>query len=202
MASQAEAPGQREQARELGQRLRSLRRMRGMTLVQLAEVAGLSHSFLSQIERGQAMPSIGSLGRIAHAVGTSQIELLTPPSAPTRSNVVPTSAAPRGTYGDEAARLLVTHAGARFRPLSLTGFSQEFGEPFSHAEHEFLHVISGRVEIEIDGESTVLDEGDSVYYGSDVPHRWRAVDERGFHAIVVKEQPAATDATTLVQEDP
>ncbi|WP_062133366.1 helix-turn-helix domain-containing protein [Demequina aestuarii] len=202
MASPEGTPEQREQARELGQRLRALRRMRGMTLVQLAEKAELSHSFLSQIERGRAMPSIGSLGRIAHAVGTSQIELLTPPSAPTRSNVVPTAAAPRGTYGDEAARLLVTHAGARFRPLSLTGFSQEFGEPYSHAEHEFLHVISGRVEVEIDGEVSVLDEGDSVYYGSDVPHRWRAADDQGFHAIVVKEQPAASRTAPSAQEAP
>lgn len=201
MASPAEPWEPAEQTRELGGRLRALRRTRGMTLVQLAEVAQLSHSFLSQVERSQATPSIGSLGRIALALGTSPIELLSPVGTAGRSSVIPTTAAPRGTYGDEDARLLVTHPEARFRPLSLRGSRTEYGEPFSHAEHEFLHVISGRIEVEVDGEASVLEEGDSVYYGSNVPHRWRAVDEDGFHAMVVKEQPVPVADAAPDEED-
>ena len=49
------------QAERIGARIRQLRHARGMTLVQLADKAALSHPFLSQLERGRARPSISSL---------------------------------------------------------------------------------------------------------------------------------------------
>ena len=60
----------------LGARVRRLRRARGLTLAGLASAAGLSHPFLSKIERGLASPSMASLAQIARALGTSQLELL------------------------------------------------------------------------------------------------------------------------------
>src|SRR5215207_2194442 len=53
----------------LGARVRSLRRERGWTLKQLGHGAGLSHPFLSQLERGLARPSVGSVERISRALG-------------------------------------------------------------------------------------------------------------------------------------
>src|SRR5215210_5449080 len=52
----------------LGARVRSLRQERGWTLKQLGRKAGLSHPFLSQLERGLARPSLGSAERIARAL--------------------------------------------------------------------------------------------------------------------------------------
>src|SRR3546814_5614821 len=62
----------------LGASIRHLRHARGRTLVQLAEATGLSHPFLSQLERGLAQPSLSrseehtselqSLMRISYAV--------------------------------------------------------------------------------------------------------------------------------------
>ncbi len=54
---------------DLGARVRQLRRERGLTLKALGGEAGLSHPFLSQLERGLARPSVGSVERIAHALG-------------------------------------------------------------------------------------------------------------------------------------
>ena len=53
----------------LGARVRSLRQERGWTLKDLGREAGLSHPFLSQLERGLARPSVGSVERIARALG-------------------------------------------------------------------------------------------------------------------------------------
>src|SRR5438270_7394305 len=55
-------------ARELGQRIREVRRGKGMTLRDAADAAGVSESFLSQVERGLANPSVASLRRIADAM--------------------------------------------------------------------------------------------------------------------------------------
>jgi transcriptional regulator with XRE-family HTH domain len=55
-------------ALELGQRIREVRRKKSMTLREAAEAAGVSESFLSQVERGLANPSVASLRRIADAM--------------------------------------------------------------------------------------------------------------------------------------
>src|SRR5688572_29170358 len=64
------------QRAELGSTIRRLRKEQGLTLVQLAKLAQLSHPFLSQLERGLTHPSMRSLHRIALALGTTQQTLL------------------------------------------------------------------------------------------------------------------------------
>lgn len=55
----------------LGNRIRSFRRERGLTLGQLAEKAGISASYLSTIERGLKKPSIPALKQISDALHVS-----------------------------------------------------------------------------------------------------------------------------------
>src|SRR4051794_31182155 len=52
---------------ELGRRIRSIRESHGRSLRSVAEVAGVSESFLSQVERGVASPSVATLRAVANA---------------------------------------------------------------------------------------------------------------------------------------
>lgn len=190
-------------AQRIGSRIRRLRHARGLTLVQLAEAALLSHPFLSQLERGLARPSIGSLERIARALGSSQLELLSgdgllPAEAEPDGTVVPQSPVAlvrrgdgaTGHYGEGEARMLVTGA-RRFHPMEMAGRNREFGDHFAHAEDEFVHVVAGRVEFDL-GDSGLhrLEPGDSLYYAGGTPHRWRSLAADGYRLFVVKEIPA------------
>jgi transcriptional regulator with XRE-family HTH domain len=56
---------------QLGRKVRGLREARGLSLRSLAAKAGVSESFVSQVERGQANPSVASLRRISQALETS-----------------------------------------------------------------------------------------------------------------------------------
>ncbi|WP_194241568.1 helix-turn-helix domain-containing protein [Galbitalea soli] len=183
------------QAQRLGSRIRELRRARGLTLVQLAAQAELSHPFLSQLERGRARPSMTSLEKIARALGSSQLELLAVddevelPDEPTRTSLVRAGEGSRGHYGEGEARLLV-HGRRRFRPMEITGNNLVAADFFTHAEDEFLHVIEGTVLVELLGQdSHILSAGDSLYYVGGTPHRWSALDEAGYRLFVVKEKP-------------
>src|SRR6476646_792268 len=60
---------------DLGARIRTLRLARGATLRELAAQAGATESFLSQVERGVASPSIASVHRIARALDLSIAQL-------------------------------------------------------------------------------------------------------------------------------
>lgn len=62
---------------ELGMRIRSLRKQRGMTLDQVAKAAGTKLSHISEIERGHTYGSVALLYKVAAALGTTLAELLT-----------------------------------------------------------------------------------------------------------------------------
>ncbi len=182
------------QAERIGARIRRLRHARGLTLVQVAESAELSHPFLSQLERGLARPSIGSLEKIARALGSSQLELLADDDdergAQSPVSFVAADEGTTGHYGDGEARMLVTGR-RRFHPMEIVGTNREAADFFAHAEDEFVHVVAGRVEIDL-GEHGIhiLGAGDSLYYVGGTPHRWRALDATGYRLFVVKEHPA------------
>ena len=61
---------------QIGDRLREARQRSGLSLRALGELTGFSASFLSQVELGQTMPSLGSLQRIAEALGLTVSNLL------------------------------------------------------------------------------------------------------------------------------
>jgi len=183
-----------QQALAVGGRIRALRRARGLTLVQLAGEARLSHPFLSQLERGLTRPSMVSLEKIARALGSSQVELLAPVDgrrSDDQPGVVFVSAddGSTGSYGQASARLL-THGDRPFHPMEMTGYNRDPGEFFRHAEDEFVHVLAGRLQVDLGPEGTrLLETGDSLYYVGGTPHRWNAVDDGGYRLFVVKQRP-------------
>lgn len=176
------------QALSLGHRIRALRRARGFTLVRLAALAELSHPFLSQLERGLARPSMVSLEKIARALGSSQIELISA-FDDTTTALVRSDEGTIGHYAEGTARMLV-HGTRSFSPMEIAASNTEFGDTFVHEEDEFVHVISGVIEVDLGASTpTILRAGDSLYYGGGTPHRWRALEPGGYRLFVVKEKP-------------
>lgn len=185
-----------EQAERVGGRIRDMRRARSFTLVQLAEAAGLSHPFLSQLERGLARPSMASLERIARALGTSQVELLSvdeprrgrPPAQAV--SVVRAGTGTPGPYSEGTARMLVDGARA-FHPLEYHGDNAEYGDSFVHDEDEWMYALEGRVELDVTGRRPLtLEPGDAVYLSGGTAHRMRSPGGAPFRLLVVKEHPA------------
>src|SRR5215475_13066813 len=69
---------------DVGQRLRAIRLLRRLTLREVADAAGVSESFVSQLERGRSSASVATLQRLVGALGIEISDLFdeTPPSAP------------------------------------------------------------------------------------------------------------------------
>lgn len=195
----------------LGANLRRLRRARGLTLVRLAEQVGLSHSFLSQVERGRARLSISSLLQISQVLGTSHIELMSG-GLPDRDGdvasepvaIVRSSARVKGLYGGEDAVRFASPDGAAFVPIGVRGTNRELAEFFRHAEHEFVLVLGGALLLDLGEEHGrhVLRPGDSAYIMGGVPHRWCAAGDDGYDLVTVKQQVRAAtgdDASVIIR---
>ncbi len=154
---------------DLGARLRSARRRKGLTLKEVAQVVGCSSSMLSKIETDHATPSLRTLHRITSALDTSIAHLFSEArpqglSLCRRGERPSVRVRPRGgapaifverlspTFPDQLldANIHVLEPGA------------ESGGDISHAGEEVGYVLEGRVELQVDGEAHVLEAGEFV----------------------------------------
>jgi DNA-binding transcriptional MerR regulator/quercetin dioxygenase-like cupin family protein len=156
-----------------GARFRRLRQRRGLSLAQVAKATGVSVGFLSALERGQMSASIATLRRIARYYRTNILSLFEP--AKENSRVVkPTE-----------RKILETTKGVRMELLAWGNTAMEphlfrikpgsnSGESYTHEGEEFLHVLRGQFEIWLGHEEHhLLEPGDSLYFQSSTPHRWK-----------------------------
>jgi DNA-binding transcriptional MerR regulator/mannose-6-phosphate isomerase-like protein (cupin superfamily) len=156
-----------------GQRFRRLRTRRGLSLAKVAQATGVSVGFLSALERGQMRSSVATLRRIARFYRTNILSLFE-------------------TAGDnprlvrpEHRKILEPGPGVRMELLAWGNTAMEphlfrvkpnggSGESYTHEGEEFLHILRGEFEIWLDAkEHYRLKSGDSLYFESSTPHRWR-----------------------------
>jgi transcriptional regulator with XRE-family HTH domain len=166
---------ERDTGAGLGARVRALRRERGLTLKALGRRAGLSHPFLSQVERGLARPSVGSMERIAAALDVTAGTLLTPPVQAVRlvragegsMLAHPDTAAPGGIrcLSDNGAPLDVREWSGGARSWS--------SAPDTAPGPVVLYVVRGALELDIDGTLHRLGPGDTLLFDGTLPHRLR-----------------------------
>jgi transcriptional regulator with XRE-family HTH domain len=165
---------------DVGERLRAIRRLRRCTLRTVAERSGLSESFLSQVERGRSNASIGSLRRIADAIGISVADLFEP-TGPPRPKVLRRADRPALTFGILGRKLLLTPKPLRELEVfvgELDPGGSSGPEPYAHGDSEELFVVlGGTVQLELGGELHELQPGDSIDYRSSTPHRISNIGE-------------------------
>jgi transcriptional regulator with XRE-family HTH domain len=163
----------------VGLKMKHTRLLKGLTLKQLAELAGCSESLLSRIENGNANPSIKMMHRVALALGM-------PVSGLFQENVDPSDVVmrqgERPTVGTDQVR---RGKGSKLEALIpsgranlLSGYINDI-EPgggsegvLQHEGEEFGFVLDGEIELTVDKRSYQLREGDSFYFRSERPHSY------------------------------
>lgn len=171
--------GLREKKNEgIGSRLSRLRRQQQLTLTAVAHKTGISPSFLSALERGQANASIATLQKLAQLYKTNVLSF----------------------FGEEEKMQRLVHPRDRktLQPqpgvkMELLAFGQTMMEPhlfriapgatsggsYHHEGQEFIYVLQGALEIWLDEvERYVLKAGDSLYFESTQAHRWRSLSDK------------------------
>jgi transcriptional regulator with XRE-family HTH domain len=152
--------------REVGPRLRELRKKSGHTLAALAETTGISVSTLSRLESGQRKATLELLLPLARAHRVPLDELVGAPPA-----------------GDPRVHQRPIHRhGMTFLPLTRqTGSPQAFKiiippgpvqvpEPKTHEGYEWIFVLSGRVRLVLGDHDLVLTPGEAAEFDTRTPH--------------------------------
>ncbi|HXC47349.1 MAG TPA: cupin domain-containing protein [Candidatus Sulfotelmatobacter sp.] len=156
-----------------GQRFRRLRMRRKLSLAQVARATSVSVGFLSALERGQMRCSIATLRRIARFYKTNIISLFE------------TNGEAQHLVRPSERKILETSPNVRMELLAWGNTAMEphlfrikpgggSGESYSHEGEEFLHVLRGEFELWLHNAGHYhLKAGDSLYFESSTPHRWK-----------------------------
>jgi transcriptional regulator with XRE-family HTH domain len=171
----APAPGSAEfDEHQLGTYIRELRLKRNMSLRTLAGQAEVSVSFLSQVERGTASPSIASLMRIAKALDQTISSLFE-----TRSNsrLVRAGEGPRLVHPNSQweEELLTPRDFSRLQVIRSTlvpgGSSGSELLSYGSASETSMIVETGSILVVLGSEEYRLAPGDCLSYDASTPHR-------------------------------
>jgi transcriptional regulator with XRE-family HTH domain len=167
---------------DLGARVRALRRERGLTLKGLGKKAGLSHPFLSPVERGLARPSVGSVERIAAALDVSVARLWSPSRVGEAVQIVRVADGERDEHG---LRDLGHVPGA---PVlrEWTSRNRRWPDEYDVRDGEIaIYVARGALEADLNGTIHELSEGDTLHFDGTTPHRLRRTGGTNTRAVIV-----------------
>jgi transcriptional regulator with XRE-family HTH domain len=163
---------------EIGKRIESLRKEKGLSLDELSKLTGFDVELLSNIEEDKVQPQLGTLiklskaldsafGRLVSGVGNKLFSI----TRKDERKAVLRSTSHEGkkqiyTYKSLAPEVKGRHMEAMIVQLE----ENPDQEPSVHEGEEFIYVLDGVVSLKIGEDAFALEPGDSVYYLSTTPH--------------------------------
>ncbi|ABF40541.1 transcriptional regulator, MerR family [Candidatus Koribacter versatilis Ellin345] len=159
-------------ADNVGLRLRLVRTSRGLSLAQVAEAVGISVGFLSAIERSAMSASVATLRKLAKFYKLNILDLFDQSGG--RQYLV-RPAERRQLDASDGVRMELLAWGNPVMEPHLFHVAPGAGsgdEEYSHEGEEFLFVLTGLLNLVVDGKEYRLQKGDSFYFESSTPHRW------------------------------
>lgn len=182
----------------LSTRIRARRQARKLSLNALAARSGVSKGMLVQIEKGATNPSIGTLCRVAAALGASVADLVD--AAPSRGQEVVMAAAPRelwkGKHGGRAT-LLVGSSGPDM--LELWEWELRPRERYDAIAHpagtlELVHVTVGKLALIFGSTTYLVPSGKAATAFTDRPHAYACIGARPVRFTMAVMEWHATNA--------
>ncbi|HVL85423.1 MAG TPA: cupin domain-containing protein [Pseudonocardia sp.] len=166
----------------IGPKLRDARQHLGLSLQQLAGRSEVSAAAIHKVERGDMVPTITTLLKLAAALGAPITHFVGDgdPAAPVAVHV-PADArqAPPATWAPAARGVAASGVAAPTELLRAGGVLAEV-EPGGasgdtrplRAGEEVVHVLDGTLVVEVAGVRHVVRAGDTLHYPTDRPHEW------------------------------
>ncbi len=197
---------------KLGNKLKSIRIEKGMTLEELSQKSEVSKSLLSQIERNISVPTVITLERItkAYGIATSDLffelengakrstslesEKIKTTNLNTKRNILDSKNNFAVVRKGDRKKLILPRSEVEYELLSpdlqrkIEFITVHFPakattEIFKHKGEECGCILEGKLKGIIGDEAVILEKGDSIYLDSSIPHRWENIGEGEVKAI-------------------
>jgi len=159
---------------EIGSRLKYFREKKGLSVYALAQRCGLTRSFISKVEKGQASPSISSLKKITNSLEIPINSLFEDKNS---SDIIITNSKQRRIFYNPTSKITYEFLfpNPRSRSIDVYFFRLKPGGKsnfYTHDGEECGSIIQGTMKITIGDKEYILKPGDSIYFKSTIPHKW------------------------------
>ena len=179
-------------AKQVIERIKKNRKNKGFTLDRLANLTGFSKGYLSKIENAANLPPLSTLHRIAAALNVELTHLLAEGDGEPSENKIAI------VRRHQRQEMLVEIHGTQFKhwPLANRKLGRNMDpyiieippanyQVYQHEGEEFYFILEGTIEITYGGEHFILEEGDSVYFDTNIPHSGRSVGKTPAKALTM-----------------
>lgn len=163
---------------DVGVRLQSIRKLKGLSQRELAKRAGVTNSTISMIEKNSVSPSISSLKKVLAGIPMSLVDFFSVDGDQDNLPKVVYKANELIDISDGAVTLKLVGRGFPNRALAFMAETYPPGsdtgkEMLTHEGEESGIMLEGQIELTVGSEVYILDPGDSYYFLSTTPHRFR-----------------------------
>jgi transcriptional regulator with XRE-family HTH domain len=165
----------------VGEKIKVLRERKGLSLKDLADSTGFSTALLSQMENHLVSPSLGTIIKLARAMGVkvgdflgeTEGEPFTIVRKDERKTVSRFASKDGVKYGYSYESLGFEKKDRHMEPfiVTLEPATVKAMKTSVHEGEEFIFVLEGEMEVILGNHTDVLYPGDSIYYDSTIPHR-------------------------------
>jgi transcriptional regulator with XRE-family HTH domain len=176
-----------KEAASVGERVRMVRKEKGLSLTDVSQRTGLDTDYLKQVETQTIAPPLGALIKIAKALDMQLGRFISTgavkPSTIVRKDerrIISRFTSERGDqYGYTYESLAADKKDREMEPFIVTLTPSGAKEELSaHVGQEFIYVLQGELEVILHDQKDILYPGDSIYYDSKVPHLVRCHGDR------------------------
>ena len=178
---------------DIGNRLKTVRQQAQLSQRELAKRSGVTNGFISQVEKNQVSPSIGSLKRLLDGLPMSLAEFFAEAEDNSNPVVYRAEEQPELGSGDISYRLI--GGGFPGRAIGLLRETMPPGadtgpELLSHAGQECGVVLRGRLRLTVGGQEFELGPGDGYYFDSTQPHRYISIGDQPLELVSANTPPS------------
>lgn len=160
-------------ALQIGQKIKNCRIAKNITIKELAQEAQITPSMLSQIERGQANPSLNTIRALSSALDEPMFRFFMD-ELNVQNEIVRIGERKRIIERGVEYEMLTPDTNGTLEMMQLTLSAGSFSKdtPGSHVGEEIAVVQKGSIELLMEGERYLLHTGDSVRIRSGMRHHW------------------------------
>jgi transcriptional regulator with XRE-family HTH domain len=179
VASAGYAPSGKEIILKVGEGVKAIRKKKGLSLKDLSQRTGVDAGLLTEIEKGEVSPPLGTIIKVAKALDTKMGYFIsggedfpyTIVRKDDRKLVSRFDTGKTDRYGYEFSSLAPYKKNRHMEPFIVKLEPSDIDEErSSHDGQEFIYVLEGTMEVRLEGEVHLLEPGDAIYYDSTVPH--------------------------------
>jgi quercetin dioxygenase-like cupin family protein/ribosome-binding protein aMBF1 (putative translation factor) len=175
----SQEPPQEDIQVNVGERVKTVREGRNLSLQDISQRTDLDVSVLEQIESGSLAPPLGIVIKLAKALDLKMGYFISGEEdraytivRKSDRKVVSRYDSKKGEYYGYGYESLAPHKKNRHMEPFLVSLdpAETEEERSTHDGQEFIYVLEGTMEVRLDEEIHILRPGDAIYYDSTVPH--------------------------------